>query len=250
MPSGSTRAKVCCAGSRLLLHEGIAAAMVEKLKRRMEKLRVGDPLDKAVDIGAIVAPVQLERIERLVARGVEEGATLWQPSWACPSEGYFYPPTLLTDVEPAATVANEEIFGPVLAAMAFRTPADAVALANNTRYGLAASVWSENIGLALDIAPQIKSGVVWINATTCSTPRAASAAIASPASAAKAVARACGRICGRAPLRRRPPPMTRRRPPVRWRARPRRPPSVRSIAPPRCISAAARCGPIPATAAR
>ena len=157
--------QVCCAGSRLLLHEGIAATMVEKLKRRMEKLRVGDPLDKAVDIGAIVAPVQLERIEKLVARGVEEGATLWQPGWACPSEGYFYPPTLLTEVEPAATVANEEIFGPVLAVMAFRTPADAVALANNTRYGLAASVWSENIGLALDIAPQIKSGVVWINAT-------------------------------------------------------------------------------------
>ena len=157
--------QVCCAGSRLLLHEAIAEAMIDKLKRRMETLRVGDPLDKAIDIGAIVAPVQLERIERLVKQGVDEGATIWQPSWACPTEGYFYPPTLLTDVEPAATVATEEIFGPVLATMTFRTPADGVALANNTRYGLAASVWTESINLALDIAPQLKAGVVWINST-------------------------------------------------------------------------------------
>ena len=157
--------QVCCAGSRLLLHEGVAAAMVEKLKRRMEALRVGDPLDKAIDMGAIVAPVQLDRIERLVKQGVDEGATIWQPSWTCPTEGYFYPPTLLTDVAPADTVATEEIFGPVLAAMSFRTPADAIALANNTRYGLAASVWTESINLALDIAPQLKSGVVWINST-------------------------------------------------------------------------------------
>ena len=157
--------QVCCAGSRLLLHEGIAEAMIDKLKRRMETLRVGDPLDKAIDIGAIVAPVQLERIEQLVKQGVDEGATIWQPSWACPTEGYFYPPTLLTEVEPAATVATEEIFGPVLATMTFRTPADSVALANNTRYGLAASVWTESINLALDIAPQIKAGVVWINST-------------------------------------------------------------------------------------
>ncbi len=157
--------QVCCAGSRLLLHEGIAGAMVEKLKRRMEKLRVGDPLDKAIDIGAIVAPVQLDRIERLVKRSIDEGATMWQPSWVCPTEGYFYPPTLLTEVEPAATASIEEIFGPVLTAMAFRTPPDAVTLANNTRYGLAASVWTESINLALDIAPQLKSGVVWINST-------------------------------------------------------------------------------------
>ncbi len=157
--------QVCCAGSRLLLHEGIAGAMVEKLKRRMEKLRIGNPLDKAIDIGAIVAPVQLDRIERLVKRSIDEGATMWQPSWVCPTEGYFYPPTLLTEVEPAATAAIEEIFGPVLTAMAFRTPPDAVTLANNTRYGLAASVWTESINLALDIAPQLKSGVVWINST-------------------------------------------------------------------------------------
>ncbi len=157
--------EVCCAGSRLLLHEGIADAMISKLKARMECLRMGDPLDKAVDLGAIVAPVQLARIEKLVAAGVAEGAEMWQPSWACPSEGCFFPPTLFTDVAPAAMIATEEIFGPVLVAMSFRTPADAVLLANNTRYGLAASVWSESIGLALDIAPKLKAGVVWINST-------------------------------------------------------------------------------------
>src|SRR5437588_6123241 len=131
----------------------------------MEKLRVGPSLDKAIDMGAIVAPVQLERIRTLVSRGVEEGATLWQPSWACPTDGYFYPPTLFTNVSPAATIAQVEIFGPVLVAMTFRTPAEAVELANNTPYGLAASVWTESINLALDVAPKIKAGVVWINCT-------------------------------------------------------------------------------------
>jgi len=157
--------QVCCAGSRLLVHEGIAERLVTKLRARMEKLRVGPPLDKAVDMGAIVAPVQLERIRTLVNTGVEEGATLWQPSWACPTEGYFYPPTLFTNVSPAATIAQVEIFGPVLVTMNFRTPAEAVELANNTPYGLAASVWTENINLALDVAPKIKAGVVWINCT-------------------------------------------------------------------------------------
>ena len=157
--------QVCCAGSRLLVHEGIAERLVTKLRARMEKLRVGPPLDKAVDMGAIVAPVQLERIRQLVDKGVEEGATLWQPSWACPTDGYFYPPTLFTNVSPAATVAQVEIFGPVLVTMTFRTPAEAVELANNTPYGLAASVWTENINLALDVAPKIKAGVVWINCT-------------------------------------------------------------------------------------
>lgn len=157
--------QVCCAGSRLLMQESIADTFIDKLKARMQTLRVGDPLDKSMDIGAIVAPVQLEKIEQLVGEGTAEGAALWQPDWARPSEGFFYPPTLLTDIGPASKVAQEEIFGPVLAAMPFRTPADAVALANNTRYGLAASVWTENINLALDIAPAIKSGVVWINAT-------------------------------------------------------------------------------------
>src|SRR5438034_4759558 len=157
--------QVCCAGSRLLVQEGVAAPLIDKLRARMEKLRVGSPLDKAVDMGAIVAPVQLERIRGLVEKGVEEGAQMWQPSWACPTDGYFYPPTLFTDVAPAATIAQVEIFGPVLVSMTFRTPTEAVALANNTPFGLAASVWTENINLALDIAPKIKAGVVWVNCT-------------------------------------------------------------------------------------
>jgi aldehyde dehydrogenase (NAD+) len=157
--------QVCCAGSRLLVQESVSDRLVEKLRARMERLRVGDPLDKAVDIGAIVAPVQLERIQKLVQQGVDEGASLWQPSWACPRDGLFYPPTLLTGVAPSATVAQVEIFGPVLVAMSFRTPAEAVALANNTTYGLAASVWTENVNLALDMARRIKAGTVWINAT-------------------------------------------------------------------------------------
>jgi aldehyde dehydrogenase (NAD+) len=157
--------QVCCAGSRLLVQEGVAERLIAKLRARMERLRVGSPLDKAVDMGAIVAPVQLERIRGLVDQGVAEGARMWQPSWACPTEGYFYPPTLFTDVSPAATIAQVEIFGPVLVSMTFRTPREAVALANNTPYGLAASVWTENINLALDVAPRLKAGVVWVNCT-------------------------------------------------------------------------------------
>ena len=157
--------QVCCAGSRLLMQENIAERLIARLRTRMEHLRVGDSLDKAVDIGAIVSPGQLKEIQRLVNQGVEEGAQMWQPSWACPTEGYFFPPTLFTNVSPATTIAQVEIFGPVLVAMTFRTPEEAVALANNTRYGLAASVWSDNINLALDIAPRIKAGSVWINCT-------------------------------------------------------------------------------------
>jgi len=147
------------------VQEGVAERLVAKLKARMETLRVGDPLDKAVDMGAIVAPIQLERIEGLVRRGQEEGATMWQPSWSCPREGWFFPPTLFTEVSPAATIAQVEIFGPVVVLMTFRTPAESVELANNTRYGLAASLWTENINLALDVAPQLKAGTVWINCT-------------------------------------------------------------------------------------
>ncbi len=166
--------QVCCAGSRLLVQESIAPKLLARLRARMEKLRVGDPLDKAVDMGAIVAPPQLQKIQQLVAQGTAEGATLWQPSWyapaaaivsAFPKQGYFFPPTLFTDVGPASTIAQVEIFGPVLVSMTFRTPSEAVALANNTRFGLAASVWSEDINLALDIAPKLKAGVVWINCT-------------------------------------------------------------------------------------
>ncbi|HVS01736.1 MAG TPA: aldehyde dehydrogenase family protein [Thermoanaerobaculia bacterium] len=157
--------QVCCAGSRLLLQEGIADGMLEKLRQRMETLRLGAPLDKAIDIGAIVAPVQLERIRGLVAQGIAEGARCWQPSWACPAEGWFYPPTLFTEVSPSSTIAQVEIFGPVLVTMTFRTPAEAVELANNTPYGLAASLWSESVNLALDVAPKLKAGVVWVNCT-------------------------------------------------------------------------------------
>src|SRR5437867_6197621 len=157
--------QVCCAGSRLLVQEGVADRLITKLRARMEKLRIGSPLDKAVDMGAIVAPVQLERIRGLVKQGVDEGARMWQPSWACPTDGYFYPPTLFTEVSPSSTIAQVEIFGPVLVSMSFRTPEESVALANNTPFGLAASIWTENINLALDIAPKLKSGVVWVNST-------------------------------------------------------------------------------------
>ncbi|MGE0442359.1 MAG: aldehyde dehydrogenase family protein [Gemmatimonadales bacterium] len=157
--------QVCCAGSRILVQEPVAQRLVEKLRARMETLRVGDPLDKAIDIGAIVAPEQLEKIAELVKRGTDEGATLWQPSWSCPTDGLFYPPTLLTDVGPASTVAQVEIFGPVVVLMTFRTPAEAVELANNTRYGLAGSIWTENLNTALDIAPRLRAGTVWVNCT-------------------------------------------------------------------------------------
>lgn len=157
--------QVCCAGSRLLVEESIAERLYAKLKARMEQLIVGNPLDKCIDIGAIVDKVQVKTIDELVKQGVREGNTLWQPSRACPTEGYFYPPTLFTNVSPSSTIAQEEIFGPVLVAMSFRSHKEAVALANNTRYGLACSLWTENINLALSIAPQIKAGTVWINCT-------------------------------------------------------------------------------------
>jgi aldehyde dehydrogenase (NAD+) len=157
--------QVCCAGSRLLVQENIAVKLLDKLRARMATLRVGNPLDKAIDMGAIVDPVQWKAIDRLVKIGVDEGAELWQSDSDLPKKGCFYPPTLLTGVEAASTVAREEIFGPVLVSMTFRTPGEAVAMANDTRYGLAASIWTENINLALDVAPKIKAGVIWINST-------------------------------------------------------------------------------------
>ena len=157
--------QVCCAGSRLLVQESIEPRFIDRLKARMAKLRVGDPLDKAVDIGALVAPVQVERVRDLVKKGVAEGGQLYEPDVDLPEAGCFLRPALITGVSPANSVASEEIFGPVLVAMSFRTPDEAVALANNTRYGLAATVWAENVNLALDIAPRLKAGVVWVNGT-------------------------------------------------------------------------------------
>ncbi len=157
--------QVCCAGSRLLMQESIAETLIGKIRDRMSTLRIGPPLDKAIDIGAIVARVQLDRIQRMVAQGVAEGATCWQPQTALPARGFYYPPTLLSNVHPTSIVAQQEIFGPVLAAMTFRTPREAVELANNTVYGLASCVWSENINVALQVAAQLKAGVVWVNCT-------------------------------------------------------------------------------------
>ena len=155
--------QVCCAGSRLLLHEPIANVFYAKLKARMDKLRIGNPLDKSIDIGAIVDPTQLETIAALIDENTA-GQTYQSPA-VLPETGCYYPPTLITGLNTADPLMQEEIFGPVLVSTTFRTPSEAVELANNTRYGLAASVWSENINLALDIAPKLASGVVWINGT-------------------------------------------------------------------------------------
>ena len=177
------------------MQESIAEALMSKIRDRMSTLRIGPPLDKAIDIGAIVARVQLDRIERIVAQGVADGATCWQPQVVLPARGFYYPPTLLSNVHPTSIVAQQEIFGPVLAAMTFRTPKEAVELANNTVYGLASCVWSENINVALQVAAQIKAGVVWVNCTKCSTLRAASADTARADTAAKAGVKGCSNTC-------------------------------------------------------
>ncbi len=157
--------QVCCAGSRLLMQESIAEPLIIKIRDRLNTLRAGPPLDKSIDIGAIVARVQLDRIQRLVDQGVAEGAICWQPQIELPSRGLYFPPTLLSNVHPSSIVAQEEIFGPVLATMTFRTPSEAIELANNTAYGLAACVWSESINVSLQVAAQLKAGVVWVNCT-------------------------------------------------------------------------------------
>ncbi|MGC9418615.1 MAG: aldehyde dehydrogenase family protein [Rhodovulum sp.] len=154
--------QVCCAGSRLIVQEGIADTFHDRLKTRMAGLRMGDPLDKCIDIGAIIDEAQRSRIEALVAAGLAEGE-MFQPDCALPDKGCFYPPTLITGLSPASPLMQEEIFGPVLVSTTFRTPAEAVQLANDTRYGLAASVWSETIGMALDVAPRLAAGVIWVN---------------------------------------------------------------------------------------
>lgn len=154
--------QVCCAGSRLLVQEGVAEEFHTRLKRRMDGLRVGDPLDKCIDVGAVVDPVQLASITAMVD-GNAEGQVYRA---ACPiPAGNFYPPTLITGLSTASRLMQDEIFGPVLVSMTFRTPEEAVSLANNSRYGLAATVWTENVNLALDVAPKLRAGVVWVNAT-------------------------------------------------------------------------------------
>ncbi|MHA6324823.1 aldehyde dehydrogenase family protein [Roseivivax sp. CAU 1753] len=153
--------QVCCAGSRLLVQEGIAERFHAKLRARMDKLRIGDPLDKSIDVGAIVHPEQCARIAALVD---QSDGTIYRAAQSVP-EGRYYPPTLISDLAPASPLMQEEIFGPVLVSTTFRTPSEAVEIANNTRYGLAATVWSENINVALDIAPRLMAGVVWVNGT-------------------------------------------------------------------------------------
>ncbi len=154
--------QVCCAGSRLLVQEGIAEAFHDRLRARMNGLRLGDPLDKCIDVGAVVDPVQLQTITDMVAGS---GGEVFHAAIPMPEQGCFYPPTLITGLAPADRLMQEEIFGPVLVSTTFRTPAEAVELANNTRYGLAATVWTENVNLALDVAPKLVAGVVWVNAT-------------------------------------------------------------------------------------
>jgi aldehyde dehydrogenase (NAD+) len=157
--------QVCCAGSRILVQETIAEDFAARLKARLAKLRVGDPLDKSTDMGALVDPVQLRRVTDLVRAGEAQGAVLHQAACLLPETGSYFAPGFFTNVAPANVISEIEIFGPVATLTTFRTPEEAVELANNTRYGLAASVWSENINLAIDVASQIKAGVVWVNAT-------------------------------------------------------------------------------------
>ncbi len=154
---------VCCAGSRLLVQESIAEEIVERLRRRMASLRLGDPLDKNTDIGAINSAGQLEKIHRLSKTGEAEGAVAWSSGCMLPERGYWFPPTVFTKVEPAHTIAREEIFGPVLSVMTFRTPAEAVQRANNTVYGLSAGVWTEKGSRILWMAERLRAGVVWAN---------------------------------------------------------------------------------------
>ena len=155
--------QVCCAGSRLLVQETVAEELVERLKRRLGTLRVGDPMDKNTDVGAINSAQQLERITSLSASGEEEGATRWTAPCELPEKGYWFAPTVFTDVHPAHRIAREEIFGPVLSVLTFRTPAEAVQKANNTPYGLSAGIWTEKGSRILALADQLRAGVVWAN---------------------------------------------------------------------------------------
>jgi aldehyde dehydrogenase (NAD+) len=154
---------VCCAGSRLLVQESIYEPLIEKLKRRLSTLRVGDPLDKNTDVGAINSRAQLEKIRELVASGEDEGAEIFQPECRLPDRGYWFVPTLFTNVAQSYRIAQEEIFGPVLSVLTFRTPEEAVEKANNTPYGLSAGVWTEKGSRILWMAQKLRAGVVWAN---------------------------------------------------------------------------------------
>lgn len=155
--------QVCCAGSRLLVQESVADEVVERLKQRLSTLRVGDPMDKNTDVGAINSAQQLERITRITDTGTAEGATRWTAPCELPTQGYWFAPTVFTDVSAAHTIAREEIFGPVLSVLTFRTPAEAVAKANNTPYGLSAGIWTEKGSRILWMADRLRAGVVWAN---------------------------------------------------------------------------------------
>ncbi|MET0608711.1 MAG: aldehyde dehydrogenase family protein, partial [Gaiellaceae bacterium] len=154
---------VCCAGSRLLVEESAHDTLVRKLTRRIESLRVGDPLDKNTDVGAINSKMQLERIQELVAAGVSEGCEIHQSSRALPTKGYYFAPTFFTGVSQSHRIAQEEIFGPVLSVLTFRTPDEAVEKANNTPYGLSAGVWTEKGSRILSMAQRLRAGVIWAN---------------------------------------------------------------------------------------
>jgi aldehyde dehydrogenase (NAD+) len=154
---------VCCAGSRLLVQESVASSFIEALKRRMATLRVGDPLDKNTDIGAINSAAQLSRIRSLAEIGTEEGAERWSPPCSLPAQGYWFAPTIFTSVTQAHRIAREEIFGPVLSVLTFRTPDEAIEKANNTPYGLSAGIWTEKGSLILAVADKLRAGVVWAN---------------------------------------------------------------------------------------
>ncbi len=154
---------MCCAGSRLLVQESIAEHFIDRLQKRIDLLRVGNPLDKNTDIGAINSKSQLERIDKLVNAGIEEGAEVYKPSCSLPENGYWYPPTVLTGVQQSHRVAREEIFGPVLVVQTFRTPEEALEKANNTPYGLSAGIWTEKGSLIHWMAERMRAGVIWAN---------------------------------------------------------------------------------------
>lgn len=233
--------QVCCAGSRLLVQEGVADRFHTKLRTRMEGLRVGNPLDKVIDVGALVDPVQLQTVTTLVDSVAGEGDVFRAPC-ALPENGCFYPPTLITGLSQASTLMQEEIFGPVLVSTTFRTPSEAVQVANNTRYGLAASVWSENVNLALDIAPKLVAGVVWVNGTNMFDAAAGFGGVRESG---------FGREGGWEGLQAYTKPRTKPVPPLKPVAPPVAAPpkdakSMRWTAPPSSLSAASRRGPMAA----